>query len=294
MALPREELGHVILTRFNIWSPFGGSDKVRLEETYLEYRLRLFERYCLPSVASQTCGAFRWVIFFDRDTPAAIKERVAGYCTQHDFILPVYLSREEGVAFDARVWPFVPAEAAEGRRYLLTTRLDNDDALASHFVQTVQSAAVAGDAFINLPHGYRYVERTCKLYQLRHPSNPFASRLEDRNRAEPETVLHVDHTKLHTIGRVRQVEGPAGWMIVVHGGNASNSYDPTEQRVARAVLRDSFAIPADVIDRSEQWTAIAAENLRRRFRMGLWAPALRIARGVARRARKLVPISPAS
>jgi hypothetical protein len=288
MALAAMDLGHVILTRFNIWAPFGGSDTVRLDETYLEYRLRLFESYCLPSVAGQTCRAFRWVVFFDQDTPAAIKERVEGYRRRHEFLLPAYLSQDDGVAFDTRVWPFVPPEAAAGRRYLLTTRLDNDDALANHFVQAVQSAVAEGDEFINLPRGYRYVERTGKLYELRHPSSPFASRLEDRRRGDPATVLHVDHMKLHTVGRVRQVEGPPGWVIVVHGGNVSNSRDPSERRVPRSALWASFALPPDVVDRPERRAAIAAENLGRHLRVGLWAPALRVARGVARRARGLV------
>jgi len=152
-------------------------------------------------------------------------------------------------------------------------------------VQTVQSAVTAGDEFLNLPCGYRYVQASNKLYELVHLSNPFASKLEDRQRGEPETVLNGDHTKLHTIGRVRQVCGGAAWVIVVHGGNASNSYDPSEKRLPRSVLRGSFAMPAEIVNGPEPRWEIAADNVVRRLRAGLVAPSLRVVRGVARRAR---------
>jgi hypothetical protein len=282
------ELQHLILTRFNIWNPFSGSDDRRLSEDYLTHRLALFERYCLPSVAGQTCDAFRWVIFFDEETPSGIKKKVAASLDKFDHVFPVYMTREDGVAFDSRVWPFIPSQAIDDRRYLLTTRLDNDDAVATHFVQTIQASVRLGDDFLNLPRGYRYVQATNRVYESVHPSNTFASRIEDRSRGEPATVLNVDHMQIEKSGRVRQVRGDPCWVIVVHETNVSNRYTWSERRVPRSALRRSFLMPGEVQDGPESRLGVAAENVIRRLRLVLLSPLARAFRGLARRAKKLV------
>jgi hypothetical protein len=287
-ALPSSELEHLVLTRFNIWSPFSSSDDRRLSEPYLEHRLRLFERYCLPAVAGQSGRAFRWLIYFDRDTPPAIRQKAAACCSAHDFIVPVYISREEAMEFESRPWSIIRKHASDGKRYLLTTRLDNDDSVSRDFVQTLQAVVMAQDEFLNFPAGYRYVEATNALYRVIHESNPFISRLEDRQGGEPGTVLDADHMQIHKQGRIRQVPCPPCWVIVVHGGNVSNSYTWSERRVARSALRTSFVMPGDVVHAPDRPLRIVTHNALRWLRLAALAPSARVCRGLARRAKALV------
>jgi hypothetical protein len=285
-SLPGLEVDHLLLTRFNIWTSFS-SDNVRLSLEYLGYRLMLFERYCFPSIIGQMCGSFRWLVFFDSETPVAVKRRVEGYRSVCRLLFPVYLSEEEGQRFDSHVWPFIRRYDIASRRYLLTTRLDSDDALAKHFMQTVQASVNEGDEFINIPRGYRYVEAVNKLYELEHHSNAFSSRLEDREKGEPVTVLGTDHMMLHRIGRVRQVFCAPGWTIVVHGRNVSNRYEGSERRIQRARLQKLFAIPGAIAAPPESRAAIAGENVLRRLRASVLTPSARLALGVVRRLGRL-------
>jgi hypothetical protein len=289
MAVPSlapSELQHLLLTRFNIWSPFG-SDNLRLSTEYLEYRFRLFERYCFPSVMSQTCRNFRWILFLDRDTPLAIKHKMVVCCAKSDRLTPVYLSYEDGVNFDARLWSFVQDHVVDDKRYLLTTRLDNDDALARHFVETIQSHVTANDVFVNLPRGYRYVEATNTLYEVVHDSNPFASRLEDCSLGTPQTVLNVDHMQMRLHGRVRQVMCDASWVIVVHRRNVSNCYDWSERRVARSGLGASFVMPAEAMQGAEKHLDIVVHNSCRRARLVIVLPLARVFQAIARRSKRV-------
>ncbi|MBY8850425.1 putative rhamnosyl transferase, partial [Saccharothrix sp. MB29] len=69
-------MDHVVLTRFNLPS-VGAESVVRAQEGWLTKRVGLFERYCLPSVAAQTSSDFRWLIYFDPESPQWLKDRIA-------------------------------------------------------------------------------------------------------------------------------------------------------------------------------------------------------------------------
>ena len=71
---------HFILTRFNlrIWRQDKHGSAVRTRE-WLEHRFGLFEKYCLPSIANQTCKDFEWVVLFDDKTPDEFRNRISEY-----------------------------------------------------------------------------------------------------------------------------------------------------------------------------------------------------------------------
>ena len=51
---------HLILTRLAIGTP---------KEDWLRYRIKLFEEYCAPSLANQTCQDFTWLLAVRDNTP---------------------------------------------------------------------------------------------------------------------------------------------------------------------------------------------------------------------------------
>jgi hypothetical protein len=64
---------HVLITRFNIRVPCGERPTAEWKppsKEWMLHRLDLFERYCLPSVASQSVQNFHWILLVDPNTPA--------------------------------------------------------------------------------------------------------------------------------------------------------------------------------------------------------------------------------
>lgn len=205
---------HFILTRFNIASP-GREAPIRNSPGWLERRFDLFEMYCLPSMAAQQHGAYRWLIYFDEETPQAFRERIA--------------AAQARVPFDAIfVGPFRASLAAsdiaarltsqEGR--LVTTRLDNDDAIADDFLATIRAEAERhpDGTILNFPRGVALSGG--RLYTAADDSNPFTSLVERASGAA--TIWAAPHTELAKRFPLRQVAAPPSWLQVVHGENVAN------------------------------------------------------------------------
>ena len=159
---------HVILTRFNVkieQAPPASPD-------WLEHRFSLFERFCLPSVQAQTCTDFDWIVFCDPDIPPMFKERLHGYPR----LRPIYFRN----VFDQGMVQAAVSEMAPGYSHLITTRLDNDDAIGRTFVECVQSTFRGQEfEFLNFTNGYIWEDG--RVWSGRHASNAFISLVETVN-----------------------------------------------------------------------------------------------------------------
>ena len=201
---------HLILTRFN----------VRIEQNappsrdWLEHRFDLFERFCLPSVHSQTNANFDWVVFCHPGMPVALLERMEALREWKAF-RPIYFYS----VFDQAMVRAAISELVHGFSHLITTRLDNDDAVSRTFIETIQKHFTGQDfEFLNFTNGYIWQQGT--VYSGQHWSNPFISLVE---RAENyATVYCGNHMDLDRMGRIVQIPEPAAWLQVVHGRNLLN------------------------------------------------------------------------
>lgn len=203
---------HVLLTRFNL--PSAGVERsIRAQEGWLVNRWGLFETYCVPSVLAQTNQRFEWIIYFDPQSPAWLIDRVAEHA-QAGLFHPIYrasVSREELLG-DIR-------SVTDGTGHLITTNLDNDDALAVDFVDRIQRVP-------------RPVERTAvflatglirsgnRLYLRVDPDNAFCTVVEPWN--TPTTCWSDWHMLLRRSMPVIEQRGSPAWLQVVHGENVSN------------------------------------------------------------------------
>ncbi|HET6953716.1 MAG TPA: glycosyltransferase [Acidimicrobiales bacterium] len=225
---------HLVLTRFNVRWIIGPHDT-----DWLAHRFDLFDRYCFPSVHGQTSHDFRWLVFFDEDTPEPFRSRIADYARWPVFT-PVFIGRPSSEVYDGAI-----AAHLDGADHLITTRLDNDDAIGRDFVARVRTAARPGPReFLNLPVGY--VWHKGRLYRHEHPSNAFISLAEPA--AGFRSVWGNQHEDAARIAPVRQVSGGPSWLQVIHEHNVSNRVRGRRYPVSR--LRDEFAIdlgrhPAD-------------------------------------------------
>jgi hypothetical protein len=206
-------MDHVILTRFNLPSK-GTESVIRAQSGWLEDRVELFERYCLPSVAAQTDRRFSWIIYFDPQSPAWLRQRIEAHSNAHHYV-PLF--REEV----SRTELLGDIEGVVGGRHdeLLTTNLDNDDALARDFCERLHAeprpGATTAYFFAN-----GLVRNAKGLYRHRDPRNAFPS--VRAGWTEPVTCWSAWHTVLDRTMEVVELGGAPGWLQVVHARNVSN------------------------------------------------------------------------
>ncbi|MFC6090935.1 glycosyltransferase [Saccharothrix lopnurensis] len=240
-------MDHVVLTRFNLPS-VGAESVVRAREGWLVERVGLFERYCLPSVAAQTSSNFRWLIYFDPESPGWLRDRITAHGDAYTPVFRTQVSREELVEDVSKLF----AVRGEG---LITTNLDNDDGLAADFVARLQADRPTGRrTALYLANGL--VKSPGGLYAHHDPDNAFASLRESWD--DPVTCWVDWHNRLHRHAEVVSLGGAPGWLQVVHGGNVSNrtrgrlvppaphralfgaALDDVPEPAARLLARDRF------------------------------------------------------
>ncbi len=252
---------HVVLTAFNV--DFGIADRSQiLDLTYLSSRLGLFERYCIPSIASQTNRQFIWLVCFDQETPVEIRDRLAQLASSEPLLQLRFLPT---VTDKKALWSdLVQAEvygASIRPSHVITTNLDNDDGLHREFIDRVQGAYTGPfDSqtfeFINFPYGYML--RPDGLFLREFLASPFLSLIEPAE--APVTCKSIAHHQVYDRSLLglplRQIITPPLWLQVVHGLNVVNNRDINSVPQPMDRLLPGFAV--DPTDRSSlhlwDWT----------------------------------------
>ena len=243
---------HLLLTRFNVRMKW--LDEARgVSDEWLEHRVALFERFCLPSVRAQTCQDFTWLVFMDASTPGQWKERIESHARTYSNLVPRYVELFDWFALRAAMEEVVPPRADVD---LITTRLDNDDSLARTMMERVQSCWSIDGArprLIAFERGLFF--RRDKVYDTLYPNNPFSSVIESS--IKPKTALHFDHIEAGQHLDVESLRGDPAWMIVVHDRNVLNRV--RGRRCSVSVLADHVAIES--MPRGERAIELAAGRL---------------------------------
>lgn len=211
-------LHQVVITRFNTRHAWMGL-YAGGEADWLGRRFELFETLCYPSVAAQR-AIFRWLVFFDAQTPDTARRRIESYRALPAFT-PVFV---EGELSDAAIAEHVGRSLPDEPCRLVTTRLDNDDAIADGTLKRLQKVAtkVTSETFLNLPLGWQW--RSGRFYLWVDRSNPFLSMVEDVHPGTPPiTVYCGPHHELRRHRAVRQITSPPAWVQSIHNDNLSNS-----------------------------------------------------------------------
>lgn len=218
---------HLLLTRFCIRSdPLAKPPS----EEWLNHRMTLFERYCLPSVQAQTTSAFQWILFLDEGTPEKFRNRLSAHGMSN---LRLVYVRDFLAEYRAKIAPFINED------YVITTRVDNDDALGIHHMKDAQACFDFQEReFINFTNGYLLDHFHKKLYEFRHTSNPFISLIE---RSQGFLGVYCAwHNRVQGLGTVAQRADRRNWMMVVHDRNILNSVPSYLRRVPLARSASEF------------------------------------------------------
>lgn len=110
---------HVLATRIGI----GVYD-----QAWFDYRLRLFESITVPSMKAQTCQDFSWLLIVDREMPAKAREQLDQAIAGMSNAKIVAVEFKTDLKATVVRWSKRRA-VAKGVEYVMTSRLDDDDAM---------------------------------------------------------------------------------------------------------------------------------------------------------------------
>lgn len=227
-----ERVEHFLLTVFNVGlytstrADRTGQVVSEASEAWMRHRLDLFDRYCFPSIAGQSCREFTWLVFVDADTPPQQRAALEAYEAWPNLRLvsapPGAATRDRGL-FGAEA---VAQRADPAADYVITSRLDNDDALHRDYMGLVRSEIPRRHrAMLGFPNGL------CldggRLLARHYPRNPFPSMIERPGSPGPHrgllTVWSGEHDRVHLLAsEFRQAATGPMWLQVVHERNLLN------------------------------------------------------------------------
>jgi len=180
----------------------------------MRHRFNLFEKFCYPSVRRQTNQDFEWLVFFDADTQEEFGKRIDHYRNGLSAFRPIFVPDYQCLI------PEIRRLVRNDTKYLITTRVDNDDAIHREYVSVIQETFHGQECeFVNLTQGFFLSNG--RLYLCRDPSNPFISLIERVAKGSERTVWCGEHTKLRHVAPVRQLDDKPRWIRVVHERNAA-------------------------------------------------------------------------
>lgn len=203
-----EDTYHYIITKFNIPKlgiNFGSKreeDKNgnAIDEIWLEDRFQLFDKYCFPSLLYQTCHNYKWLLGFDINIPSSYKSRIENYKIKLPNIYPIFVTDFDD--FRKKTYQFIHNEIKlnnliKSSSILITSRLDNDDALCNNYIEEIQKQAFLNiGKIIDFPLGYRYsVEKgICSKYRME--GTHFLSKVDRINEFKDLEINSLKHTEV--------------------------------------------------------------------------------------------------
>ena len=241
---------HFIITRFNIRMEsnydFDKNKKSTNTDEWLEDRFFLFEKYCFPSIKNQINRNFIWFVLFDTQTPEKYRKRIIGYQQILAQFVPLYIPDGLYPALSEAINKAMVDYLQEGDRYVITTRIDNDDAFHRNMIDEVQSRFnEQNNIFLNFNNGFQYDVEKEILVKMKYINNHFISRIEKRN-ALVETVITYNHALINEIAEVLYIENKEPlWIEIIHNGNISNGLRLYVPKFSGKVF-NSFGFSADL------------------------------------------------
>lgn len=218
------KFSHFIVTRFNLrmksWLP-------NVEDCipWMNDRIEIFETFALPSIAAQTCKNFKWILLFDpstQETHADFLSRLKKY----DFCIPVFLDLDKISLIDG-IRNSITENMEPGTNHIITTRMDNDDAIHEDFIKNIQDDFTPGENYVvNFTDGYGYSDNRLSIAN-RNKVNPFATFCEMYNDGNFKTVYCTGHPALKKIAPVRHIYGKRMYLVNFHENNVLNQHKIT-------------------------------------------------------------------
>jgi len=231
---------HFLFTPFNALPSWLASFP---DETWHKHRFKLFDQFCYPSVIGQSNQNFKWIVVFSVNTLEVYKRKIEEYAEYENFI-PIYIPEDKHP--DEVPHEVISKYLLNDKSYIITTRIETDDALCRDYVEMVQQYFDKQEfEFINFSNGYVWNMNTYEIYLDKQPSNPFISLIEEidniknidrfptpydkypkypviTNRRFVTVWNGISHPEFKKIGPYKDIEAEPSWLQGVHGDNLVN------------------------------------------------------------------------
>ena len=226
MILINRKFHHFVITRFDLRAAKWRTDKNNqptLSDAWYAQRFQLFEQYCFHSMELQTNQQFDWLIIMDERTKAAHRQRLSDiigkYGNMHlllNFGFDRYLEK-----ILEKIRSICLTKFGQIPKYMLTSRLDNDDCLHPSFIEEIQkqTTALEEKTLIDAMTGFYIDPMTLNMVRMSVPNNPFLSIYEDTD--QMGSVLARMHHEWHDFFPRIELSRPL-WATVVHQSNLRN------------------------------------------------------------------------
>lgn len=233
------KIAQFLLTRFNAAVSFAPED-AGTDSAWLRHRFDLFEKICLPSVASQIEADFHWILLASDRTPRKWVARLLKDLQSMPSPTLILLVQEYSEQFFASAIYKVLEDKTVDR--VVSTRLDNDDAIARDYLAEIRMEAErlphCGNFVINFRDGFQVARSG--IFPRAARLNPFLSIVCSPD--DLRTAFAIHHEKMGQVGRVIDKTGAGEkWMQVIHGRNAANRLRKGERRSGASLSNFSLA-----------------------------------------------------
>lgn len=222
---------HVLITRFNVDIAYGTPGR-GIEDAWLRDRVDVFDRLTAPSVRSQSATLDAWLVFLNAKSPEWFRTAIEA---RTEFTA-VWI---DGPLLDGRIADELRARGLADKEFLITSRVDNDDALSRDFVATVQKQFDRQDRlFIEFPRGLEYANGD--YFRKTWRSNPFLSLIEHTG-SGIDTVIYRPHPEVRRAEPTRTVWDRNMWLQNSHPFSATSQTVRNARPVLRAGRPANFA-----------------------------------------------------
>ena len=212
---------HFLMTRFNLrnesWKTAKDGTLVLTEE-WLNHRFSLFQQYCLPSVKNQINQNFIWLVFFDCATPDSFKIKIEEISKYYKPFHAIYIDGMNELLPSSR--NYISTFIDESDKFIITSRLDNDDLIHQNFIGTIQQLArPSSDLIIDLRKGYQINKgkKNPEIRKVYNYFNPFVSIVEST--ADFKTILSRMHREWKHSTFVFSEDKKPLWIELIHEKN---------------------------------------------------------------------------
>lgn len=215
---------HFLITLFNL--QLWHVDKTKtttLTEEWLAKRFRLFEEYCLPSVKGQTTRDFIWLCLLDINTPQIYKDKIEQYRREVPQLMPCYFTQEQTADWIGHMKEIIRAQMGDAD-YVMTTNLDNDDALHKDMMGYLQKSFEQSGkpGLYTFIDGLQYFPSTGLLMKMKYPHNHFLTSVEDAH-SDFMTIKSIRHAVARkNASNLTDIPGKPYWIEIVHANNVNN------------------------------------------------------------------------
>ena len=213
------EFKHYIITCLNVgvFSHRRGKKVGTIPvEDWMRQRMKLFVTFTLPSIMSQTCRNFVWLLMVDEKTPADCRRLVERI--RFDNLRIIYTDSKS--LDNSHVAAEVIANIEPGDYDLMTTEVDSDDAIHMNMVAALQANYVRDGRMQQyiFPEGLIYDLYEGELFSMEYLHH--CPTVVERS-SDAKSVYYWQNSEI-PVEKCDAFNNARYWLQVIHSYNAAN------------------------------------------------------------------------